>query len=148
MASGPVPNAPAGAPPTAATGAPGGSPGAPDPTVRELLSISRTLALVLAVVAGLLFLLLLSLAFLDVLLGHGAGGLLAAGYCLVSAVVNFVVWRELPALQQLAASGQYARLREQLLVWAVLGIVFFFVVGVLLLFAWVKVEGRTERPAG
>jgi hypothetical protein len=123
-------------------------PNAPDPapgpgqdeSVRVLLSVSRSLALVFAILAGILFLVFLAFTLLDVVLGRGAGDLISAVYCLASAAVNFVIWRELPRLEQLAASRQYGQLRDQLLIWAVLGIIFFVVVGVLLLIAWVKVE--------
>jgi len=116
-------------------------PGAPaDETVRALLSLSRSLAFLFALVAGLLFLVFLAFAVLDLVLGRGAGDIVPAVYCLASAAVNYVLWREIPRLEQLAAARQYAALREQMVVWAVLGIIFFVVVGVLLLVAWVKVE--------
>lgn len=137
------PVAPAPAPPPA----PSAAAAPADDSLRSLLGIGRSLALLFALLAGLLFLVFLAFALLDVLLGYGAGDLVAAVYCLVSAVVNFVIWRELPALEKLAGDGQYAALRERLLVWAVLGIVFFFVVGVVLLVAWIKVESRGSSPA-
>lgn len=127
-----------GVPPTSAPAGGGGV--GPDETVRTLLSISRSLALVFALLAGLLFLLLLAFTVLDVVFGRGAGDLIAAVYCLASAAVSYVIWRELPAIEQFAAARQYAALRERLLIWAILGVVFFVVVGVLLLVAWVKVE--------
>ncbi|HYA11204.1 MAG TPA: hypothetical protein VEH10_06010 [Thermoplasmata archaeon] len=108
--------------------------------MRALLSLSRSLAFLFALVAGLLFLVFLAFAVLDLVLGRGAGDIVPAVYCLASAAVNYVLWREIPRLEQVAAARQYAALREQMVVWAVLGIIFFVVVGVLLLVAWVKVE--------
>jgi hypothetical protein len=112
----------------------------PDESVRTLLSASRTLALLLALVAGLLFLILLAFTVLDVVFGRGAGDIVGAVYCLASAAVNYVLWREIPRLEQLAAGGQYPALRDSLLIWGILGLVFFVVVGVLLLVAWIRVE--------
>jgi hypothetical protein len=137
--------APSGAPPSGA-GVAAGETLPPDESIRVLLSVARSLGLVLALLAGLLFLLLLAFTVLDVVFGRGAGDLLAAVYCLASAAVNFVIWREMPRLEQLAAARRYAELREHLLIWAILGIVFFVVVGVLLLVAWVKAELLTPPP--
>ena len=105
-----------------------------------LLSVSRTLALLFAGLAGLLFLLLLAFTVLDVVFGRGPGLLVTSIYCLASAAVLFVVWREIPSLQQLAANRQYAALRGHLLIWAILGLLFFVIIGVLLLVAWAKAE--------
>ena len=116
----------------------GGPP--PDESVRVVLAVSRTLALVFAIVAGLLFLVFLAFAIFDLILGRGAGNVVLAVYCLASAAVSFVLWREIPGLERLATARQYAALRDQILVWAILGIVFFVVVGVLLLVVWIKAE--------
>ncbi len=113
-----------------------------DESVRALLSISRSLALVLALLAGLLFLLLLAFTVLDVVFGRGAGDLVGAVYCLASAAVNFLLWREIPGLERLAAAREYVQLRDRLLIWAILGVLFFVVVGVLLLIAWLRIEIR------
>jgi len=125
--------------PTPAGPGPSG-PATPDESVRVLLSLARSLALVFAILAGLLFLLLLALTVLDAVLGRGAGDLIAAVYCLASAAVLFVVWREMPRLEQMAAARQYRELRDHLIVWSILGILFFVVVGALLLAAWLKAE--------
>ncbi len=121
-------------------------PPAPDESIRVLLSLSRSLALLLALLAGVLFLVFLAFAVFNLLLGAGAGGIVVAIYCLASAVVNYVVWRELPGLQALAASRQYGLLRDHLIVWVVLGILFFVLVGVLLAVAWVKAELLLSPP--
>lgn len=133
---------PAGAPwtpPPVAT-----APSAPDPGVRSLLSTARTLALLFALLAGLLFVILLAFSFVVLVFGRGPGDLVGAVYCLVSAAVNYLIWRELPRLQRLEESGSYGPLREQLLIWGILGLVFFVVVGLVLLLAWVKLEARAD----
>jgi len=124
------------------------SAGPPDDSLRSLLSVARTLALLFALLAGLLFLVFLAFAVLDLVLGRGAGDIVWAVYSLASAAVNYVLWREIPRLEQLAATRQYAALREQTIIWAVLGIIFFVVVGLLLLVVWMKVELQsTSTPA-
>jgi hypothetical protein len=120
--------------------APRGPPNAPDETVRVLLSVSRSLALVFALLAGVLFLLLLVLGVLSAVVGRGLGEVVAAVYCLASAAVNFTIWKQLPRLEGLAAERRYAALREPLLLWGVLGLVFFVIVGAFLLVAWLKAE--------
>jgi len=140
---------PGGPPESYVPGATPPPPPAPaDDSVRSLLSVARSLALLFAVLAGLLFLVFLAFAVLDLVLGRGAGDIVWAVYSLASAAVNYVLWREIPRLEQLAASRQYAALREQTIIWAVLGILFFVVVGVLLLVVWMKVELQsTSTPA-
>lgn len=133
-------------PSTAPPAAPASGPGAPDESLRALLSISRTLALLFAVLAGLLFLVFLAFAFLDLVLGRGPGDVVSAVYCLASAAVNYVLWREIPALERLAEARQYAALRDRTIVWAVLGLVFFVLVGVLLLVVWLKSELLASTP--
>jgi len=118
----------------------GPAPARPDESVRVLLTLSRSLALLLAIVAGLLFLLFLAFALLNLVLGFGPVGIVAAVYCLVSAAVNYLLWREIPQLEQIANARDYARLRDRLLIWGILGLVFFVVVGVLLLAVWLKSE--------
>lgn len=120
----------------------------PDASVRVLLSIARTLALLFALLAGVLFLIFLAFAFFDLFLGRGPGDLVWAVYCLASAVVNYALWREVPGLEKLASDRQYAALREHTMVWAVLGVVFFVVVGIVLLLVWVKAEMLTNPRPG
>lgn len=132
------------APPAAAgTGAP--AP-ATDDSLRSLLAIARPLALLFAGLAGLLFLIFLALLLINAVLGRGAGDIVAVAYCAASAAINFLIWRQIPGLQRSAAAGQYAALREPLLVWAILGIVFFLIVGIVLLLAWVKVDEKSRAP--
>lgn len=129
-----------GAPSTAATPPP--AVAAEDESIRSLLSLARSLALLFAGLAALLFLVFLALSFIEAILGRGPGDLVAVAYCLVSAAVNFFLWREVPNLQRFAAEGRYRALREPLLIRAILGLVFFVVVGVVLLLAWAKVDLR------
>ncbi|MGP8077601.1 MAG: hypothetical protein ACLQD8_01460 [Thermoplasmata archaeon] len=122
-------------------------PSSPDElTVLSGLDLARTLGLLLALVAGLLFLVLLSLGIVRAFLGTGFGGFVGAGYCLVSAVVNYLIWRELPSIGPLVSQRQYSVARDRLLVWMVLGLLFFVVDGIVLLIAWLKLDTMTRSP--
>lgn len=116
-------------------------------SVASLLSLARSLALLIAVLAGVLFLVLLGISFFSLLLRLPVTGVVSAVYCLISAVVNYVAWREIPKLESMAAAGQYRALRDHLLVWVILGILFFVIVGVVLLIALVRSEDLV-RPEG
>jgi hypothetical protein len=134
-AGAPVPSGPAG-------------PGSSDrETVRTMLGLARTLALLFALLAGLLFLVLLVLGIVEAVFGAVPTDLGLAVYCLVSALVNYLAWREIPRLEGFAARGEYTALRDQLLLWFVLGLLFFVVVGIVLLVAWLKVQGMVDAGA-
>jgi hypothetical protein len=109
-------------------------------TIRRTLDLGRSLALLIALIAGVFFLILLALSIFQVVFGGGAGGFVSAAYCLLSAVVNYLLWREFPTFETFAAQRQYIALRDRLLLWVVLGFVFFVVEGIVLAVVWVKVE--------
>jgi hypothetical protein len=129
----PVPPAPPTPPPSVAV-----PPG--EATVRRYLDLARSFALLIALIAGVLFLVLLALTILAVVFGGSAGGFVSAAYCLVAAAVNYLLWREIRSLESLALARQYAALRDRMLLWVVLGFVFFVVEGIILAVVWLKVE--------
>jgi hypothetical protein len=111
-----------------------------------MLGLARSLALFLALIAGVLFLVLLVAGIFQAVLGFYATTLGGAVYFLIAAFVNYLVWRELPALEALARNRQYAVVRERLLVWVILGFIFFVVEGIILLLVWLKVDGIVHPP--
>ncbi len=116
-----------------------------DPTIRSLFDLARPLALVLALVAGLLF--LVSAIFFVIRTAFGVfSSPFGAVYWLLTAIVNYLIWKELPALQVLAAQRQYAALKDRMLLWAILGVVFFLIEGVLLLLVYLKIETSSSGP--
>ncbi|HLN51606.1 MAG TPA: hypothetical protein VK455_06085 [Thermoplasmata archaeon] len=129
---------------TTAPAAPPPTPPAPPPLddepLRSLLGLARTLAFLVALVAGLFFLILLALGIFRIAVGGSPASLVAAAYCLIAAAVNYLTWRELPALELLASQRKYGLLKERLIVWTVLGLIFFVVVGVVLALAWVRID--------
>jgi hypothetical protein len=126
-------------PPPAATPA--------DESVHRLLVLARSLAFLVAFVAGILFLVFLVLGIIEALLGAVPTALGLMLYAVASAVVNFLLWRELPRFESLATQRQYGLLRDPLLLWAALGLVFFLVDGIVLLVAWAKVDALVVKPA-
>ena len=131
MSAGPAPAIP---PPPA--------PPAPDAgALRSLLSLARTLAFLVALFGACFFLVLLALGIFRVVLGGSSASLLVLSlYCLLAAVVNYLAWREIPSLEALAAQQRYGILKDRLIVWVVLGLVFFGVVGIVLAIAWVGID--------
>ncbi len=117
-----------------------------DPTIRSLFELARPLALILALVAGLLFLVSAVLFVIRTAVGVFSSPF-GAVYWLITAIVNYLIWKELPALQALAAQRQYAALKERMLLWAILGVIFFLIEGVLLLLVYLKVETSLSGPA-
>ncbi len=112
-----------------------------------MLSLARSLALLMAALAGVLFLVFLILSILNLVFHQTAGGVFTAVYCLASAVVNYLAWQEIPKLEKLASDRQYGVVRDQMIVWVVLGLVFFVVVGIVLAIAWIRIEGLSQPSA-
>jgi hypothetical protein len=139
-------------PPPAAPPAPAPPPPVPpspdELTVRSTLDLGRTLALLVALVAGLLFLLLLVLSVVGAIFGTGFTAFVGAGYCFVSAVVNYLLWREIPSTSALVAQHQFGVARDRLIVWMVLGFLFFVIEGVVLLIAWIKLDSMAHAGGG
>jgi hypothetical protein len=119
-------------------------------TIRRTLDLGRSLALLIALIAGVFFLLLLALTIFQVVFGGPDGGFVSAAYCLIAAVVNYLLWREYPTFETFAAQRQYVALRDRLLLWIVLGLIFFVVEGIILVVVWIKVEGvvHPDSPLG
>ncbi len=119
-----------------------------DDALESTLRLAHATALFVALIAGLLFLILSFVTVLDVAFGVPPFELGGVAYCFLSAVVNYLLWKELPAFERMAASGQFPALKERLLLWTVLGLVFFVVEGILLLFAYLKVDERVRSGIG
>jgi hypothetical protein len=133
-------------PPSVTIPPPAMGPG--EATIRRTLDLGRSLALFLALIAGVFFLILLALSIFDAVFGRPDGGFVGSAYCLISAIVNYLLWREFPTFETFASQRQYAALRDRLLLWIVLGFLFFVVEGIILLVVWIKVEGVLHPEGG
>jgi len=132
--------------PSAPAAPPSAGPSADEQTVRSTLDIARKLALLIALAAGILFLVLLVFAVVRAILGAWFGGFFGVAYCLVSFFVNYLLWKELPAVGSLVDQHQYRVARDRLLVWVILGLLFFVADGVVLLIAWLKLDSMAHLP--
>jgi len=141
--SDPNPTAPSGPPTTP----PSVSASPDEQSVRALLDIGRTLGILIALAAGILFLVALAVAAIGLLYGLVVGGLVGAGYCLIAFFVNYLIWREIPPIRALVDQRQYGLARDRLLLWTILGFLFFLVEGVVLLLAWIKVDELARGAA-
>jgi hypothetical protein len=126
---------------------------ASEESLGSALRLARSLGFLVAALAGLLFVLLLVLWVLGVVFRVYEVGPVGVAYCFLSAGVNYLIGKEAGRFETLAARREYAGLRERLPLWAVLGLVFFVVEGLLLLFAYVKADelssgGRSEGSPG
>lgn len=139
----PTPPPPAG---TAGPPPPTSPPSPDDQSIQATLDVGRTLGILLALVAGGLFLVFLALGVYWAVRGVGDGAFVSAGYCLVSAAVNYLLWKEIPRVAPLVAARQYSVARDRLLVWTVLGFLFFVVEGIVLLIAWLKLDSMSHAP--
>ncbi len=124
-----------------ATPVPTPSPASPsERSVASWLDVGRSLALILAVVAGLIFLVSLAFVVIRLALFGDLGGIVGAVYWLLTAIVNFLLWKEYPRFESLAAQRQFAELKDRLLLWIILGILFFLVEGIVLLLVFLKLD--------
>ncbi len=111
-----------------------------------MLRLATTVGILLAVIAGVLFLLLVVVGLVGVVLRVGFGDWIGAAYCLVSAAVNYLLWREVPGIERLVEQRAFGAARDRLLLWIVLGFLFFVVEGIVLLVAWLQVDSLTQNP--
>ncbi len=116
-------------------------------SIASWLDLGRSLALILALVAGVIF--LASLVFLvrAAIFGY-FGGAIGAVYWLLTAIVMFLLWKEFPKFEDLAARRQYGELKDRLLLWIVLGILFFLIEGIVLLLVFLKADDVRAASEG
>ncbi|MCI4319269.1 MAG: hypothetical protein L3K23_03940 [Thermoplasmata archaeon] len=122
-----------------------GSPyaGSPDVSlVRSLLSVGRILALVIAVlgIVALALNALAAAAFSATFGYYSAGYFVGFGYYGIMIVVNLLAFFQLGPMLTQFEQGQYVGLRERMVIWAILTLIFGVLVGILLLIAYVKLE--------
>ncbi|MCI4347014.1 MAG: hypothetical protein L3J97_00130 [Thermoplasmata archaeon] len=135
---------------TPAYGSPYG--GSPDISLtRQLLSVGRILALVLFIV-GIIAIALTALqaaAFAATWGYYPTAYFGGFGYYAIMVVVNLIAYIQLGPMLAQFEQGQYAAIRERILIWAILTLIFGVLVGILLLIAYVKLEeiGRSAAPS-
>ena len=129
-------------------------------TVRSLLRITRVLSLVLTLLALLIVTLEIVYGVLAAIGGFGfavPGYVAGAVYFFLTAGVCFFVYVRVPRFESAVAAHTFGSAKEGLLVWAILGFVFgFVVIGVLLIIAyfhldtminWYRMGAAPQAPA-
>ncbi|HZY71170.1 MAG TPA: hypothetical protein VFF67_09375 [Thermoplasmata archaeon] len=110
--------------------------------VRQLLTVGRILALVVAILSVVAIVLeVLSILSAQTVLGYVPGFFFVGpAYWAIAAIINFFAYRELGTSLERLNAGQYAAAREPLMLWAVLTLIFGVLIGIILLVAYVKLE--------
>ena len=112
-------------------------PVAPQPAIGEssklrsaldLLNISKILALIIGIIGFLLaawngFYIALGDVF----------SIPAAVYYVIMGIVNLLIYTKIPEYDTMIRGRRYAQAKDEMLMWAVLGIIFGFIVGLLLI---------------
>ena len=112
--------------------------------LRTSASLTRVWALLGALVA-LLYLVEIVLALQRLrFAGGGVGGL---AYAAIWVAIDVLLLAQLPRWTGDVTMGRYARLKEPLLLWGILALIFGIVPGILVLLAYLKVLPWTDAPA-
>jgi hypothetical protein len=128
-----------------------GSPytGSPDvSTIRQLLSIGRILALIIFILGIVLIAVtaLQAAAFASTYGYYGGGYYADYGYYVIMIVVSLLAYIQLGPMLAQFEQGQYAMVRDRLLIWAILTLIFGVIVGILLLIAYMKLGEVARGP--
>ncbi len=112
-------------------------PVAPQPAIGEssklrstldLLNISKILALVIGIVGFLLA------AWYGFYIALGdVFSIPSAVYWVIAGIVNFLIYTKIPEYDTMIRGRRYAQAKDEMLIWAILGIIFGFIVGLLLI---------------
>ena len=114
------------------------APGSWQSEVRGFLRVTSTLALVWILLTGLLALVFLVVFVIDLLHLAGADAFVSFVYWGASAFVSFLIFGETKTWLEQAHLGQYALVRQGILLWAILGLIFGLVLGLLLILIYVR----------
>ncbi len=98
-------------------------------TVLDLLNISKILALVVGI------LLLVAAAWYGLTFS-----IVSAIYSAAAGVINLILYMKMDEFTGMVNGRRYHELRNRILIWAVLGIIFGLIVGILLLVVYIELE--------
>src|SRR5579871_293339 len=111
-------------------------------SLKSLLNLAKILALILMILALLsaLWDIASAVAFQSVWGFYPSGNFVGVGYLFISAVVMFLIWQRIPAIETMVNNRQYSLAKNDLLIWMILGFVFLFLIGLILVIAYVKFD--------
>jgi hypothetical protein len=111
-------------------------------SLKSILNLAKILALILMILAilGALADIWGAIAFDSIWGFYPAGDFGGAGYLFISAVVMFLTWQRLPSIEAMVNNRQYAQAKNALLIWMILGFIFLFIVGLILVIGYIKFD--------
>ncbi len=111
-------------------------------SLKSILNLAKILALIVMILAvlGALLDVAAAVSFNSVWGFYPSGDFVGAGYLLISAVVLFLIWQRIPAIEAMVNNRQYSQAKNDLLIWMILGFVFTFIVGLVLLIGYIKFD--------
>lgn len=108
--------------------------------LRNFLKVTNTLSLVWVLVSGVLALIFLVYLVIDLFHFGFGGDIIAFLYWGISALVSLFIHVESRGWISLAEAGQYQALRDRMLLWAILGLIFGVLLGLLLILIYLRLE--------
>ena len=128
--------------------APAGAPGTVEHSnLVSFLGATRTITKVWVLIGGLVALLnLLAILFAVLTLRFPGGGIGGLIYALLWIGVDLLMLERMGGWTALVAQGKYAALKEPLLLWGILSLIFGVVPGILVLLVYLRVLSWPDRP--
>ncbi len=111
----------------------------------DLLNITKILALIIGIVGFLAA----AWSGFDVALGDYFA-IPWVGYYVITGIINLLIYTKIPEYDSLVRSRRYGEAKEEMLMWSVLGIIFGFLAGLLLIlviFMYLEELERTPYTA-
>lgn len=109
----------------------------------DLLNISKVLALIMGIVGFLIAL----WTGVDAALGY-VFYVPYVIYWVITGIVNLLIYKQIPIFDTMVRGRRYTEAKDNMLVWAVLGVIFGFIVGLLLLLIMFMYLDELEHGSG
>ncbi len=125
-------------------------PAAPQPGIGESSKLRSTLDLlniakILALVIGIL-LFLVALWYGVTIIWAGFFAIPWAGYYVISGIINLLIYTKIPEFEAMIRGRRYAEAKDTMMMWAILGLIFGFIVGlILIIVVFVNLEDLQHR---
>ncbi len=113
-------------------------PSSPGPMIGESTKLRNALDLlnitkIIALIVGIIGFLMAAWTGFDMAVFGDILGLPWVGYYVVTGIVNLIIYTKIPEYENLVRSRRYGEAKEDSMLWAVLGVVFGAITGILLL---------------
>jgi len=104
-------------------------------SILELLNIAKILALVF----GILGFIIAAWSAWPVIYGYW-GSIIGGLYWIAAAIINLMLYMRMDEFSSMVKTRRYVELHDSILIWMVLGLIFGFIVGLLLLIVFIQLE--------